>query len=211
MKKINYKIVLIIIGLILFESFFYFLSKLTFLEPFLLTSVIDNKLPLIPFFIYFYIFWYLMLFIIPYIIHLKRKDLFYEYISVFVTCILVSTIIFFFFPTTIVRGNIEVTNITSFLLNFIYLTDTPVLNCLPSMHCAFCFGFMYYSFKLDLKWYYKLMINVISILIILSTLFIKQHVIWDAIAALILVILVIIFVKKLKLDLYIKKVLEKYV
>lgn len=211
MKKLNYKIVLIIIGLILFESFFYFLSKLTFLEPFLLTSSFDSNLPLVPFFIYFYIFWYLMLFIIPYIIYLKRKDLFYEYIAIFVTCILISSIIFFFFPTTIVRGDINVNGITSFLVNFIYLTDTPALNCLPSMHCAFCFGFMYYSFRLDIKWYYKLLINLISILIILSTMFIKQHVIWDVIAALFLVFIAIVLVKKLRLDSYIKKLLEKWI
>lgn len=211
MKKINYKLILIIIGLILFESFFYFLAKLTFIEPFLLTSSLDNKLPLMPFFIYFYVLWYLMLFIIPYILYLKKKNLFYHYVTVFVVCILIATIVFFFFPTTIVRGEIEVNSLTTFLLNFIYFTDTPALNCLPSMHCAFCFGFIYYSFKIDIKWYYKILINILSILIILSTLLIKQHVIWDVLVALILVVVVIIVVNVFKLDKYLKKYLEKYV
>lgn len=210
MKKINYKVILVIIGLILFESIFYFLSKLTFIEPYLLTSSLDSKLPLIPFFIYFYVFWYLMLFIVPYIIYLKKKELFLEYVTVFVFCVLVSTVIFFFFPTTIMRGNVEVNNFTNYLLNFIYLTDTPALNCLPSMHCAVCFGFMYYSLKINLKWYYKVIINVLSILIILSTLLIKQHVIWDALAALILVVGVIIVVKRFKLDNILKKKIENY-
>ena len=209
MKKFNYKIVLITIGLILFESVFYLLSKLTFIEPFVLSSVIDNKLPLIEEFIYLYVFWYLMLFIIPYLIYYKNKDLFYQYVTVFMGCVLVSSIIFFIFPTTIVRGNFEVNNITTFILNFIYLTDTPALNCLPSMHCAICFVFMYYSFKIDLKWYNKVLINILSILIILSTLFIKQHVIWDAIAALVMVLIVIILVRKSKLDFNVKSYLKR--
>jgi len=209
MRNFNYKVILIIIGLILFESIFYFLAKLTFLEPYLLTSSLDNKLPLIPFFIYFYVFWYLMLFVIPYVIYLKKKELFFEYVTVFAVCVLISTVIFFFFPTTLIRGNIEVNNFTTYLLNFIYLTDTPALNCLPSMHCAVCFGFIYYSLKIDLKWYYKVIINVLSILIILSTLLIKQHVIWDVFAALILIIIVIFIVKKMNLTKHFNKLLNR--
>lgn len=211
MKKINYKVILLIIGTILFESLFYLMAKLTFFEPFLLTSVIDDKLPLVPFFIYFYIFWYLMLFFVPYIIYVKNKDKFYEYLAVIVVSILISSMVFFFFPTTIIRGNIESTNITTFILNFIYLTDTPALNCLPSMHCAVCFMFIYYSFKIDIKWYYKLLIIILSILVIISTLLIKQHVIWDVFAALLLVIIAVLVVKKSKIKLFIKNKLNKFI
>ena len=208
MKQLKYKIIVIIIGLIIFESIFYLLAKLTPIDSFLLTSSIDNKIPLIEEFIYPYIGWYLMLFIVPYIIYCKNKEKFYEYVTIFMGCVIVSSIIFFLFPTTIVRGDILVNDVTTFILKFIYLTDTPALNCLPSMHCAICFVFIYSCLNLDLKWYYKLLIIILSLLVIVSTLFIKQHVIWDVLGAFILVIVVIVLIKIFKLDLYVKDIIK---
>ena len=58
------------------------------------------------------------------------------------------------------------------------------------MHCTLCFIFIYLTLKLkDFKWYYKLLVIITNTLIIVSTLLIKQHVIWDVLAALLLVII----------------------
>lgn len=209
LTRINWRIVFIIAFLIAFESFFYMISKLTFINATVLSNNLTNKLPFIPSFVYFYISWYAMLFIIPYIIYQKNKELLYEYIAIFTSCVLVSSIIFFCFPTTMIRGDFNVTGITTFILKFIYFTDTPVLNCLPSMHCAICFVFMYFSFKLDLKWYYKLSINLLSVLVILSTIFIRQHVIWDVLAALIMVLVIILLANLTNLSKYIEKTMKR--
>lgn len=201
LKKINFKIIFIIAGSILYQSFFYLIAKLTPIKVTVLTSAVDRNLPLIEEFIYLYYLWYLMLFIIPYIIYLKNKSMFVEYITVFACCVIGAFVVFCIFPTTVIRPEIVVSDFSSFLLNFVYFTDTPALNCLPSMHCVICFMFIYYSFCMkNLRWYYKLLITILSILIIFSTLFVKQHVIWDVISALILVVAAVLVVKLTKLD-----------
>lgn len=201
MKKINWRIILIICGLILFESICYLLAKLSPFSEMVLKSSLDNQLPLISWFVLFYIGWYLMLFIVPYILYIKDRNLFYKYISLFIGCVLLSSIIFFIFPTTIVRGDFEVCGISTFLLKIVYLVDTPALNCFPSMHCAVCFIFIYCAcFIKKCPWYYRLLLIFLSIAVILSTILIKQHVIWDVIGALLLVIVVLILNYIFKID-----------
>ena len=210
MKKLNFRIVCVIIFMILFESFFYFLAKFSPFEPFLLESFIDNKLHLIEEFIYFYVMWYVMLLVVTYLFYLKDKESFKGYLMTSTGCILISTIIFFFFPTTITRGEVLVTNVTTFVLDFIYFTDTPALNCFPSMHCAICFIFIYYSlFTKKINWPKRIMIIIASSLVIISTLFIKQHVIWDVIGAFVLVILVLILNKIFHVNRLFNKIFKK--
>lgn len=211
LKKINFKVIGIIVSLILFESIFYLLAKLTPFNVLVLGNNIDNQLPFISEFIYFYIYWYLLLFLIPYVVYLKNENLFYKYISIFIFCVIISTIIFFLLPTTLERPEIIVNDLDTFILNLIYSMDNPALNCFPSMHCAICFLFIYISYFLeDLKWYYKTFFVVSSILVIVSTLLIKQHVIIDVIGAFILCFLSIIFTQIFKFDNKVKKIAKSY-
>ena len=72
---------------------------------------------------------------------------------------------------------------TNLVLKITYYFDEPPLNCFPSLHCIFCFQvmFSYIISKCTLK--RKTLITICSILIVLSTLFVKQHYIFDVIAA----------------------------
>lgn len=199
------------IGLILFESLMYLLAKMTPFEPTLLTSVIDEQLPLVESFVFFYVLWYLYLVLIPYLFYKLDQEKYFKYLAWTLLSIGIAFLIFFFFPTTIVRSEHQVTNnIFGLLLKAIYAIDTPILNCLPSMHCALCFIFMILIVKTkDLKNIYKIILNITLVLIILSTLLIKQHVIWDALAAVILVLLSIFINHLWKLDLKIAKMFNK--
>ena len=73
--------------------------------------------------------------------------------------------------------------ITNFIIKVTFYFDEPPLNCFPSIHCLFCFQvmFSYIISKYDLKG--KLWIILGATLIILSTLFVKQHYIYDVVAA----------------------------
>jgi len=108
---------------------------------------------------------------------------------------ILSHITFIVYPSMTIRPIIEVKNITDFLLNFTYKTDTPASNCLPSMHCVYCFITAFYIAKcknLNIK--YRILILTISFFIVLSTLFIRQHVIEDVLLSLIYTIIVLIIV-----------------
>lgn len=213
MKKEYLKVIVFSIFLVLFESFVYFICKLSPIDVTVITSSFDQKLPLIPFFCLFYYLWYIYLFLIPFIMYKVNPNYFYKYASITIITVLVGAIIFILFPTTIERGvNInEVKSIFKYPLKFIYFTDTPNLCCLPSMHCALAYIFMYMALSTkELKIPYKIMITLSSLGIVLSTLFIKQHVIWDVLAAILLIIISLIIDKFTKIDKFVQKKFENF-
>ena len=73
------------------------------------------------------------------------------------------------------------------LTKFVYSTDSPPRSVMPSMHCAVSLSLFYAllrSEKLKGKPWPKVAGGVLSLLIILATVFIKQHSILDLIAGL---------------------------
>ena len=207
----NWKYILFIFSLIGIEAVLYSISKITPFERTILESTFDNKLPLITQFVYIYISWYILLFMVPYFLfHDKKIDNFYEYCLVYIIMVFISSIIFFIFPTEIIRPDINVKNLSSLILKGIYYIDSPSINCLPSMHCSVCFLYIYYSFKMsNNNKKSKVFFIILSILIIISTMLIKQHLIYDVIAALLLSLFSIIIVKTLKLSKIVKSKIEK--
>ena len=92
-------------------------------------------------------------------------------------------------------------NISTFLVNIIYKLDNPPINLLPSMHCSFCFLFIFSTLlNKNIEKKYRIIILILSILIILSTLFIKQHLLIDILASFIISSLTFILVKHTKLN-----------
>lgn len=193
-KKKN-KIVYVIISLILYQTFLYLITKTSPFKPHYIKIGLDNSIPFIPSFIYFYVSWYAMLFLIPYKIYKNDIEVFYKYILSLAITITVLALIYLFYPTIVVRPDIISTNITLSLLKFIYFIDTPALNCLPSMHCNVCFLFIFYiinSKNINKK--SKIIICIWSLIVIISTLFVKQHVILDIISAFIVSFITFIIV-----------------
>ena len=93
-------------------------------------------------------------------------------------------IIFLFMPTIMYRPMTpNYDPITNFVLWITYFFDEPPLNCFPSIHCLFCFQVVFSYIYSKAKREKKAIIITIAFLIIISTLFIKQHFIYDVIAA----------------------------
>ena len=212
MKKEDFKALIIAFLLILLESGSYFLCKLSPIPRTLLTSSFDDKLPFVPFFVCFYFLWYLFLLIIPFVLYKHEKKYLVRYASIDIICVIIASLIFIFFPTLIIR-NVDVNNYKTIFIypvKFIYFTDTPDLCCLPSMHCAMSFIFMYTALKIkEMKWYYKALIIFASFGIIASTLLIKQHVIWDVYAAIAVVVLSILLDRYTKVGEYFRNKVEE--
>jgi len=213
MKKEDIKVLIMILGLVILETVVFFVCKFSPIEPTLLESSFDNNLPFVSWFGILYCLWYIYLFLIPYLFYKKDRKCFFKYFSITIICIIIAAFVFILYPTTVNRNvNFENTNlIMKYVLKFIYFMDTPALCCLPSMHCVLSFNFIYLSLKVkDLKWYYKFLICVTSIGIAFSTLFIKQHVIWDVYAAIAVIILGILIDKFVDLDKFIEKKFDKF-
>ena len=179
-----------------FQVILYFITKFFLREPYVLNNRLDDLIPFVPLFIYLYVLWYILLFVVPMIYMKYDENALKKYIYINFLSVLICGIVFIIFPTTIIRPEFEVTNVTIWLLEMIYLMDTPAVNCFPSIHCLICFIFILCNIKSNIPNIYKHIINVLSILIVLSTFFIKQHVFVDALFSLIISITIYIWVTK---------------
>lgn len=200
----------IILALIGMQTLFYETGRIFGSNPTCLTSSLDDKIPFLTVFIYPYISWYIMLALIPMIMYITKPQNMYKYVATCIVSLLIAFVIFALFPTTINRPEVIGTDFTAIVTRLIFMTDTPPVCCLPSTHCALCFLFILYTIDIkELKPSIKLVISLWSIVIMMSTLFIKQHVIYDVILALPLVILSHIICVKFKLYTYVKVLHDK--
>lgn len=197
MKKLEIKPIITTILLIAFQSVLFLGTKLLQGTPHLLGGPIDEKIPFNIWFIIPYCIWYVLIFAVPYFLYKKNKDSFVRYIYSYIICTVVANIIFVIYPSTVARPEVASTNIITFVTHFIFWIDTPILNCFPSLHCAMSMLFITYMFEnKNIKPIIKIVITIISILIMASTLFIKQHVFIDFVSGDILALIVYFLVKK---------------
>ena len=194
MKKYKNYLILIILTMGL-QALFYYLIKNIVTNYNVINSIID--VPLIKPFVIFYDSWYPVIIICSFLLYKYDKENFKYVICVMLISQFMSQITFIIYPTLINRPTIEVKNIFDLILDITYKSDTPAVNCLPSMHCIYCFIMIYYLLKVKNNKYLKLL-PVYLLLIVLSTLFIKQHIIEDVILSLIYTIMAIIIVKHSK-------------
>ncbi len=207
MKEVKIKPLLITLLTIIIQSICYGAAKLLQGNPTLIGNMIDTKIPFIIYFIIPYTLWYFLIFIIPYIFYIKNKQTFIKYTLSFLIMSLISNIIFIVFPTTIARPVIENKGFFNIITNIVYGIDNPATNCFPSLHCATSFIWILYSITMkELKKYQKILIIIMSLLIIVGTLFIKQHVFIDAIGGIVLSIIVFLIINKAKFVLKIKNI-----
>lgn len=162
------------------QSFIYFITKLLIHNPHVLTSYIDSKIPFIPYLVYFYIIWYLLLIIGPYLIYRYDKELLKKYDVLFFICSIICGIIFIIYPTTVLRPTIEVNGASTFIVNLIYYFDSPALNCFPSLHALnSLMWIIFIGGNKKMPKIVRCIVTIISIGVIVSTLCIKQHIIYD--------------------------------
>ena len=146
-----------------------------------LSLALDTKIPLIPAFIlvYFgcYIFWginYLL-------VSLREEEIKYRFFTADLYARIICFLFFVFYPTTNVRPELVGNGIFVQGMRFLYQIDEPV-NLFPSIHCMASW-FCCIGIRGDKKvpvWY-KIVSVMIAVLVFISTLVTKQHVIVDVI------------------------------
>jgi hypothetical protein len=163
-----------------------------------LATKLDATLPFLKIFILPYIAWY------PYVIlalvyfFLRDKKNFYKVIIMLDICLLLAFSTYVVYQTTVERPLLVGDDILTKLVGAIYNRDNP-FNCFPSLHVIETYIMMRAMMAMEEKnKVINLMIQIIGILIILSTQFIKQHVILDIVSSIILVEIVFNIVYRLK-------------
>ncbi|OPJ60202.1 phosphatase PAP2 family protein [Clostridium oryzae] len=151
-----------------------------------LVTDLDKKIPFIKEFVIPYLLWHPFIYICMIYFRFKdRKIYFITFISIVIERLIAYTIFYTFqtyVPRPILHGNDLFTKITA----YIYSSDKPY-NCFPSIHVIESYLMIKGIKNITNK--RKLVLRLISItaiIIILSTQFIKQHVIMDAIGGILL-------------------------
>lgn len=208
-KKYAYPFTISLI-VIAYQAIIYFLAKFTPFQEHIIGSTLDSKIPFIPIFIIPYVLWYLFLVVVPCVLYSQDKKTFYQYITTNILVDTVATIIFIFYPTLLIRPEIAVDSVSTWIVNLIYWGDTPALNCFPSVHCANCFVAIFITAKSNkIRNKDRFFTILFGILIIFSTLFVKQHAVIDVVGALFLATFIVFVVKEFHLETFLEKRLEK--
>ena len=184
MKKAPYLLLLLVIPLL--ARIYEILNSRSHKAVDIGTSI-DQAIPLLSVFIIPYILWYAYIFC--YLVYFCFKDtkVYLKTLIIIVVAELICFVIYFFFQTTVPRPTIAGDNIFNNLVLWIYSKDRP-FNCFPSIHVLTTFIIMLASLHIKNKHLLNnLCIHVIGTLIIISTLFVKQHVIFDMIGSMFLV------------------------
>ncbi len=150
-----------------------------------ITIFLDKFIPFNEWFIIPYVFWYFYTFGALLILAYTDYKTYFRLLFSIVTGMLVCFLVYVLFPTTVPRPSIEGTNILKQLVLFIYGNDKPY-NCFPSIHMMDTLLITLFIFKHNRSLILKLSSAFICVSIYLSTLFVKQHSILDAVASTIL-------------------------
>jgi membrane-associated phospholipid phosphatase len=156
-------------------------------EVYMLVTAFDQATPFIKYFALPYVVWIFYIYVCLVYFFKKDVNVYYRGLLTYTVCALTCYVIYAVFQTTVPRPMLTGDDPFSWLMGYIYDRDQP-FNCFPSIHCFSSYMVMrlVWTSSFRNKWNVSL-ITGMSSLIILSTLFVKQHVILDALAGILLV------------------------
>lgn len=146
-----------------------------------LNTFVDMGINFNPYFIIPYVSWYIYVFGFIVLLCLFDGEEYYKLILALVITMLLSFVVFIYFPTYVPRPSILFDDPFSKLVSAIYSADKPY-NCLPSAHVSYSMIIAIYVAKSRcFSNRTKVISSIICVLIVLSTLYIKQHYFLDAV------------------------------
>lgn len=176
---------LVLIGSIPFSNLFYWKLNNTQRGIYNISTSLDRFLPLIKIFIIPYMsLWFFLAFCFVYLCF-KNKKVYYETMLTLCLCYVVAFITYYFFQTTVPRPMVTGNDLFTKLILFTYHSDEP-FNCFPSIHVITSYLAVKGINSTTARKTVKIPVNVIGFLIIISTEFVKQHVIMDILFALLI-------------------------
>lgn len=188
LRRYGYLSVLPIYGLTYLALFFALENRETN-NVLLIHTVFDDMIPFCEYFVVFYYFWFIYIIIMILTIY-DEKVLFEKTAFFFMVGMTVFLIVSFIMPNghDLRPENFARDNVFTGLVKFMYRIDTPT-NLLPSIHVFNSLG-CHFAFVRTDKYANKKAVKYVSlivcVLIVMSTMLIKQHSVVDVLSALIL-------------------------
>ncbi|MFI8686015.1 phosphatase PAP2 family protein [Rossellomorea sp. NPDC077527] len=159
-------------------------------EAVILSTTLDEWIPFVPAFIVPYILWYA--FILGYLFYFWFKDVqtFLKTLGIIVIGELICFVIYFYFQTTVPRPELTGDGLFVDLVRMIYSHDQPY-NAFPSIHVLTTFAIILGNFNIrDKHLFHSVFVPIMGSLIILSTLFVKQHFVLDMVSSVFLTVFI---------------------
>ncbi|MCX7902901.1 MAG: phosphatase PAP2 family protein [Caloramator sp.] len=155
-------------------------------KVFHLKTALDSLIPFNKYFVVPYIYWYIYMAAVFVYFAVTDGKKYFKLLFGIIVGMIICFIIYYFLPTTVPRPPIKGDDIFIRAVNFIYKRDNPY-NCFPSIHVLDSFlAAVYINREENISYKLKIISSFISFSIILSTLFIKQHYVYDALSAMVL-------------------------
>lgn len=147
-----------------------------------ITSSADKSIPFLPAFIYIYVLAFLQWFICVMAVMIIDREKNWYFCTGISIANLLSGVVFLIFPTVMsIRPEFSGGGaLTEIIGKFIFAADTPPMNILPSLHCLHSWGCMRMIFKVEkVPLSIKIINSVFTVLVFLSVVFVKQHMLID--------------------------------
>ena len=163
---------------LIFNCTAYYIPKL--LSPLLrfhtISTSLDDRLPLVPGFVFIYVLAYVQWFFGYCVIARDSRERCRRAFSAEMIAKAICLIVFLCFPTRLDRPTVEARDFSTWTLSWIYRLDTPV-NLFPSIHCLA--SWLCFREALGLKrmprWYAWAQLGF-TLLVFASVLLVKQHI-----------------------------------
>lgn len=145
---------------------------------------IDRRIPFAPAWVYIYVLWFPLIALFPLALYFASPLHYGRYMTAMAADIVLSLICYLAYPTTF-RRPVPPMSATGLVMRLVYRGSYKGLNCAPSMHCSMCYIVLAMALvSPGLPLPVRGIAVILSALIVLSTLYTKQHVLIDALSAL---------------------------
>lgn len=152
-----------------------------------LMTAFDAHTPFIPQFIIPYLIWYPFMIGMFVLLFVQNRTVYYRTLVLLCIGLVACYLTYYLFQTYVDRPEITKDVPLYGLIHLVYSTDRP-FNCFPSIHVMTTYLMLKSTFRhITLKRLTHFVIGLIGWSIIVSTLFVKQHVVLDMIGAILLV------------------------
>lgn len=159
----------------------YYLTNQDTVQVYNFSTRIDEWIPFLKVFILPYMIWYPFVYISLFVLMVRNRKLYYKFMLVLNLCFVVCFYIYTQYQTTFIRPVATGTDWLSWMVQLVQTYDQPY-NCFPSLHVVTSYLVVRaYAKSSGFQTRTRLLVYGIGISIILSTLFVKQHVLMDVI------------------------------
>ena len=124
--------------MMLVQGLIYFFIKYLESDYHYIYSVIDKRIPFVPYLVYVYDLWYPSILIIMYYIFCKDRKHYYQGVIACIIGYLLCDIVFLSYPTIMDAPIVNYKSLdwfTGLVMKLTIILDDPPINCLPSIHC----------------------------------------------------------------------------